>query len=314
MYSHRFFNDSQAALSFMISQASRIESEVYEIQYPDIQYPGLIPVDTTGPEWIKSVTFFSLDKAGSADFINGGSNSMPLANTLRDKHEEQIYMAGLGYEYGTEELAQAQMAGVNLSSEKADAARRGSEEFVDDIALRGHTQTGMQGLINHSAITKVSAPNGASGTATWPTKTPDEIIKDVNSILAGIWIGSLTVEMADTLLLDLQSLVDISTRRIPDTSMTILDYIREKNVYTLQTGQPLTIRGVRGLETAGTGSTRRMVAYRRNPSVLKLHMPMPHKFLPVWQHGPMAFMVPGILRLGGLEIRRPGAARYMDGI
>lgn len=307
-------DSSTAALAFVVSQVSRIEQEVYKTKYPEIQYPELIPVDTTGPEWVKTVTFFSLDQTGKADFINAGSNSMPLANTLRAKHEEQIYMAGIGYEYSLEELNIAALSGVPLTAEKADAARRGAEEFVDDIALRGRSDMGFQGLIDHSAITKVSAPNGASGTATWPTKTPDEIIKDVNDIISGVWIGSKTVEMADTIALDLQRLVRISTVRIPDTSMTILDYIGEKNIYTLQTGKKLTIRGVRGLETAGVGSTSRMVAYRRDPSVLKLHMPQPHKFWPVWQQGPFSFLVPGTLRLGGLEIRRPGAARYMDGI
>jgi hypothetical protein len=48
--------------------------------------------------------------------------------------------------------------------------------------------------------------------------------------------------------------------------------------------------------------------------VLKMHIPMPHRFLPVWQTGPMRFDVPGIFRLGGLEIRRPKAVRYVDGI
>jgi hypothetical protein len=48
--------------------------------------------------------------------------------------------------------------------------------------------------------------------------------------------------------------------------------------------------------------------------VLKMHIPMPHRFLPVWQTGPMFYEVPGIFRLGGLEIRRPKAVRYVDGI
>jgi hypothetical protein len=34
----------------------------------------------------------------------------------------------------------------------------------------------------------------------------------------------------------------------------------------------------------------------------------------VWQRGPIRFDVPGIFRLGGLEIRRPKAVRYIDGI
>jgi hypothetical protein len=47
--------DSQQALSFLVQQASIIEPEVYRIQYPDIQYSQLIPVDTTGNEWAKSL-------------------------------------------------------------------------------------------------------------------------------------------------------------------------------------------------------------------------------------------------------------------
>jgi hypothetical protein len=94
----------------------------------------------------------------------------------------------------------------------------------------------------------------------------------------------------------------------------VLEFLRANNVYTFQTNQPLTIRGIRGLETAGVDGTGRMVVYRRDPSVLKMHIPMPHRFLPVYQTAPLVFDVPGIFRLGGLEIRRPSAVRYVDGI
>jgi len=56
-----------------------------------------------------------------------------------------------------------------------------------------------------------------------------------------------------------------------------------------------------------------MVAYRRDPAVLEFHMPMPHRFMPVWQNGPINFLIPGIFRIGGIEIKRPAAIRYADG-
>lgn len=96
--------------------------------------------------------------------------------------------------------------------------------------------------------------------------------------------------------------------------MTLLQFLRANNTYTAMTGQQLTIRGVRGLETAGAGVTARMVAYRRDPQVLKLHIPMPHRFLPVYQAGPLRWTVPGVFRLGGLDIRRPAEVVYRDGI
>ena len=57
-----------------------------------------------------------------------------------------------------------------------------------------------------------------------------------------------------------------------------------------------------------------MVAYRRSPDVLKLHMPMPHRFFPVFQSGPFRWDVPGLFRLGGVDIRRPLEVAYIDGI
>ena len=72
--------------------------------------------------------------------------------------------------------------------------------------------------------------------------------------------------------------------------------------------------GVRGLDTGGAAGQARAVAYRKDPEIVKMHIPMPHRFLPVWQTGPMVFDIPGVFRLAGLEIRRPGAFRYLDGI
>ena len=69
-----------------------------------------------------------------------------------------------------------------------------------------------------------------------------------------------------------------------------------------------------GVAQRGAAGVARMVAYRRDPSVLKLHIPMPHRFLPVFQPNPLRFEIPGVFRLGGLDIRRPKEVRYGDGI
>ena len=58
--------DAQAALGFVTSQTSHIEREVNATVYPDIQYPFLIPVDTSAHPFAKSVTYYSSDKFGRA--------------------------------------------------------------------------------------------------------------------------------------------------------------------------------------------------------------------------------------------------------
>ena len=307
----------QRAMSFLVQQATLIEPQVYAMRYQDIQYPQLMPVDTSAPEWINSVTYFSLDSVGQATWFNGGAQDVNHAELLREKFETSVSMAAIGYRYNLEELGKAQLLGMNLTTEKANAARRASEEFIDRIAFVGDPSKGMLGLVNQTGVTASTAPADGTGSATtFASKTPDQVLRDINAALTGIFTGTLGAEIADTLLLPYSVLLDLSTRRIDAVNQTtILEWVERNNIYTRTTGQALTIRGLFGyLDTAGAGSTRRMIAYRRSPEVLKMHMPAPFRFLPVWQIGPMVFEVPGFFRLGGVDVRRPAAVRYLDAI
>ncbi|RWE96460.1 major capsid family protein [Mesorhizobium sp.] len=307
----------QVAMSFLIRQASLIEPTVYATRYQDIQYPTLVPVDTSAPEWIQSVTYFSMDAVGQAQWFNGNAHDIPKVEMTREKFETTVSMAAIGYGYNLEELGTAQLLGMNLSSDKAASARRVAEEKIENVAFIGDTGKGFTGLVNSSTPTATTAPADGTGAATtFASKTPDQILRDINGQLTGIFTGTLGAEIADTLLLPYSVLLDLSTRRIDAVNQTtILEWIERNNIYTRTTGGQLLIRGVFGfLDTAGASSTKRMVAYRRSPEVLKFHMPMPFRFLPAWQTGPIKFDVPGIFRLGGVDIRRPKAVRYLDGI
>ena len=78
--------DSQAALGFLVSQISAIEQEVYAIRYADIQYPSLVPVDTSAYPWARTVTYFTADQAGQADWMNGNASR----HALRRNRPHQI--------------------------------------------------------------------------------------------------------------------------------------------------------------------------------------------------------------------------------
>ena len=309
MNMHTF--DAQAATGFVLSQTTHVERTVNETVYPDIQYPSLIPVDTSAHPFAQTVTYYSSDKFGKAGWINGNADDIPLAGTELAEHKTSVYTAGIGYGWGWEEINVAMLTGVNLQATDALAARRAYEEMVDRVALQGDTEKNFQGLISNSAVTPASATNGDwGGTGT----TSDEVLQDVNDALLASATDTKYTSIADTLLLPFVKLNKLATTRLGDTTQTLLQFLRENNTYTAMTGQSLTIRGVRGLETAGAGQTNRMIAYRRSPDVLKLHIPMPHRFLPVYQDGPLRWVVPGVFRLGGLDIRRPLEVTYRDGI
>lgn len=310
----QFMSDAgkRAQLAFAQTAASHIETELNRAVYPDIQYPRLIPVDTSAPDFARSVEYRSADKFGKAEWINGNSDDIPLAGSELAKHESKIYMAGIGYGWGFEEMGQAMMEGYALNTEDADAARRAYEEHVDMVALHGAPEKGFVGLINAPTVPVATAQYGDWNDNT--TVKADEIIADVNHALLGVGVETGFASAANTMLVSPEKMERLGSIRIDGTDKTAYEYIMRNNTYTMSTGQPLTIRTVRGLNTAGVGGVSRMVTYRNDKSVLKLHIPMPHRFLPVHQDGVLNMVVGGVFRLGGLEWRRPKEARYVDGI
>ncbi len=305
--------DAQRALAFLEPQLAHIEREVYRIQYPAIRYRSLIPVDTTANPWTPSILFYSSDSVGQASWFSGKAQDVPNVDLDRNQFSSTVRMGAIGYSWNTEEISQAAMLNQNLAADKASGCRRISEEFIDAKALFGDVEVGFTGLVNCPYVQVIPIPVVA-GNTTWATKTKAQVLADFNGILTGIYTGSNTVEMADTVLLPVGLYTYLADTPFNDFSeVTLLDYVKAHNVYTQETGRPLTIRSVRGLDTAGAGGTTRIVAYTKDPTVVKMHMPMPYRFLPVWQKGPMEYEVPGIFRIGGTDVRRPAAIRYADG-
>lgn len=304
--------DAQAATGFVTSQATHIEAAVNMMVYPDVQYPGLIPVDTSAHPFAQTVTYYSGDQYGAAKWLNGNSDDIPLAGTDRAQHKTAVHTAGIGYGFGWEEVGVAMMMGVNLQNDDAMAARRAYEEFVDGALLRGSPEKGYLGLMNYTGVTIVAAPTGAWGGG---VTTEGQVLADFNALILGVANDTLYTSIADTVLLSPGKLNYLATTKLGDSGgMTLLEFIRKNNTYTAMTNRPLTIGVLRGLETAGAGSTERMIGYRRSPDVLKAHIPMPHRFLGIWQDGPLHWVNPGVFRFGGLDIRKPKEVRYMDGI
>lgn len=308
--------DAQAALTYLQNQATYIETEVEKIEYPEVQYPDLIPVDFSAPEWTKTVTYYSSDVVGKADWFHANARDVPRADVDRQKYETTVEMAAIGYGYNLEELSQAQLAGVALTSDKADAAKQAYEFFTDEIALRGNSDKNFFGLLDYPGITAVLAAQNQAGNSTqWRNKSADEILRDFNDNLTAVWVASGMTGMPDTVLLPPEDFAYLATTRLhPQGDDTILDWIAKKNLVTARSRQALTIEPVRGLETAGQGGSGRMVIYRKDPKVLKMHVPMRHRFLDPMRTGPLIYEVPGIFRLGGLDVKRPVYIRYVDGI
>ena len=293
--------DAQQALGFVVSQRSHIETEVLKKPMPEIRYSSLIPVDTSAPAYAPSVTFFTQESTGQAKFINGKGDDIPLVGLGMSKFEQSVYMGGIGYGFSLEEIGAAQQMGISLNGDGAMAAREAYEQLVDEVAFVGNDKIGVEGLLNTTGITAIAAGQ------TFAAATPQQILAEINGAITAILSATKGIELADTVLLPLAQWGDIATRQIDATSsMTVLEFIQKSNVYTARTGRPLTIEATHRL-------TDKMVVYRRDPQVVKMHMPMPLTFIPPQALG-LEVRTFGMFRFAPTNIRRPGAMRYVTGI
>lgn len=317
------FNDAQT-LSFVQGQAYRINQRVYEARYPDFDYGRLIYINSEGPEWAPGVLTYTSDMSGQAKWQSAYAKDIPLADVSQDMQTRQHRLAAIGYQFNVEEVNSTMgFPGANLPDRRARAARLAYYEFMYNLTLTGDSEKGMGGLTNYTGVPLSVAPDDGTGGVTYwvnasgvGTKTPAQIVRDINIGLQGVNLQTRRIALADTILLPDEALNYIAaTPYSPTTMETILSFVARNNLYTLTTGRPLTIRAVGELSTGAVGgATGRMVAYRNDPNEVQLHLPMPHRFLPVYQDGPLNFAVPGIFRTGGVEIMSVEAFRYVDGI
>lgn len=310
-------------LAFVQGQAFKINQRVYETKFPDWDFSRLVYVDTSGPEWSPGILTYTSDISGKAKWQSGYAKDVPLADVSQDMQTRTFHLAAIGYQYNIEEVNSAIQIGGTLADRRARAARLAYTKFMYDLTLKGDAEKGLGGLINYGGVTTTTAAADGTGSATeWVNssgvglKTPAQIVRDINVALQGVYLDSNTVEMADTILLPVEAYNYLAATPYSATTMeTILSFVQRTNIYTLTTGRPLTIRAVRELGTGDAGGTGgRLVAYKNDQDYVKLHLPMPHRFLPVWQDGPMNWSVPGIFRTGGVELLTTVAFRYVDSI
>ena len=198
-----------SALAQFRSQITRLETEAMDEAFDDIQYSQLIPVNTSGPEWIKGITYRSLDKIGEAKWINGGAQDVPNADILSAEVNTSVELAAIGYSYTLEEVSQSVLHNFPLESARISAARRAAEEFIDSVALNGDPDKGMDGLYNSSAVTPFAAAQS------FETATLEQALTMVNNGLIGVGGDQARSRFPrDTMLLATTSLSALANRLV----------------------------------------------------------------------------------------------------
>lgn len=293
--------------AFVERQLEAVEAEVYRQPYPEFKARSIIPVTHKVPAGAETLVYKTYDRVGLAIRIRSYSDNIPNADVNATESRSPIHGYGMGYGYSFQELRAAAFAQMALDAEKAFAARQGFEAQVENIGAAGNGE-GLVGLLNIANANVYTVPaDGTAASALWTAKTPDLILRDLNGLALKSVQLTNGIERPDTIVLPEELYAAISsTPRSSGSDTTILEFFLRNSPY---------VRSVIPWEktkTAGSGSTKRMCAFQRNPSKLRLEIPMEFMFHAAQERG-LGISIPGEGRIAGVVCPFPMAVSYGDG-
>lgn len=304
----RSVGDAGEALAFLVSQLAYTEAQAFEKLYTPMQFRELVPVVSEGG-WADTIRYEMIDYAGKGKRISGAGHDIPMAEVQFGEKTFPVVSGAIGYSYTFEEMQKSAFFRTALPTAKMQAAMTAAERHLNEVALYGESASNITGLFNSSVVPQASAPVGG-----WGTATPTQILGDINALILSIWEATAYNEMPTDIVLAPSAMATLASKPRSDNSdKTVLEYIKENNIAKVERGITLNFRSGYGLNTAGAGATRRMMAYVRNSAKVKMHIPMELQFLAP-QFTNLSVKVPGTYRYSGVEFRYPKSAAYQDGI
>lgn len=294
--------------AFFVRELEYIKAKSYDTKQKALKAMMLLPISNEADPGAETITYRRYTEVGTAAIVSDYAENSPRADVYGAEFSSKVVTVSNSFGYSRQEIRRSKMTGKNLDARRASAAKRAFDEKIEDIAWNGDTAHNIPGFIGYSGTTQYVVPNGAAGTATWVTKTPDEIIKDVKGMLLAVTDTTNGIEEPDTLLLPYAQYMDIATRRVTDgDSKTVLTYIKE-NFPMLKNIEWLT-----QLKNAYSGSYDEMIMYSKNPDSLTFEIPMPFQMLPPQIKG-LGFEVLTEGRIGGLIVYYPLSISWGYGI
>ncbi len=302
-------NDADGAY-FLAQQLESIQAQVLPVKYADITFRSMFPVDTSVPAGAETYGFYTQDMAGQAEIINAAAKDIPWSTVKRGKVTQKTawFATKFGYSYG--EIEAAKYSGMPLEQSMAAAARRAMEEKFDTLAWDGDDAAGITGIFNNTDIVTASVPAGVSTTTPWTTKTPDEIVADINKAFTDPWVLSKQKELPDTLAVPTAQWALLNNTRLTDTGRTIMSYVLQESTWLNSPDQLVSVPLLDGKGTAGVDV---MCCYKKDPSNIKAKVLQDVMFMPVQQNG-LEFEVIVLGKSGGVELPYPVSFYILEGI
>jgi hypothetical protein len=285
---------------FFARELESIEQKFYEYKLRELFYRQVIPVSNRDNPGAEEITYYMFNKVGAARLLADYGDDLPRADVYGNMFKQPVKTLAISFGYSTQELRAARMAQRSLEEMKAVAARRAMHELENKLAFTGDSEFGIVGFFTNPNIPSGSSLHGAGGYE-WSKKTALELIADITAGVNAVLTQSKGIHKPNTLLVPLANLTILGATPVPNTNVTVLNYIMDnEKIFGIKDIIGLPVE----LDTVGYGTTPMAVYYEKDPENMEIRIPLEMTMLPI-QYRDLEFVVPIEARNGGVVVRYP---------
>ncbi len=284
-----------------------IMARVQEVKYSRLIAREAFPVAPTAGSGLESIGYHQLDYTGEMKLIGSGATDSPELAASLNEFTFPVGKYGGHYAWTHQDLEKAIRANVPLDARKAMAARKASEQKVENVAFFGDlVNTQIKGLFSNSLT---SVTSGVTGT--WSSATDAQILRDIELAIEGAMAADGdALDDPDTIMLSenqwgrihrTRSNVDSSVKDAIQRNFGITNFYKSARLNSMTNA------------TNSISAQNVLLVYRRDPEIMELQIPREFEQLPVERHG-LQYRVECLLDCAGLFVYHPKSIAFIKGL
>ena len=283
----KFNRDSQqfdaTTSMFVARQLEHIRAGVAEVQYTQLMYDRLLPINRSVSPGKTDYVLRFMDKVGEAVVVGDKTSDFPDVEASIAERFMKFFTIGLAYSYSHQEAVACREEGIPLSAKKAMICREQIERKINDIALLGSTASIAAGAptvgglltLTDTGVGSYTVSTGSGGaTSLDSAKSADDILADLHGLTSKPFTDSKGAFSVNTMLLPLTTRTYLASRRVGDgTNGSILNYFVGSDPFVRSEGDVVGMWELESSSAAGAGAAwtgKRAIAYRRDPAAIEL--------------------------------------------
>lgn len=272
-----------------VKQLTQTLNRQYEAAYPETSALALFPVTTEIAPTTRVFEYLKYDGVAMAKIIADYTDDLPTVDATHSVETGRVHRLGNAWLISIDEIKTGAAMGSSLSDRKATLAREAHESLVNTLVFKGSAPHKIYSVFNHPNIPRVTSAAGA-----WadPEKASDELtdlLERVEKATNGLHkVTNIVIPPSQRKLL---------AKRMPETTMSYLDWFKEQN-------GGIEITSISELEDIDGAGTKGILAYEKDPMNMSIEIPESFNMLPM-QPKDLHFKVPCTSKTTGLIVYRP---------